>query len=38
LYRYDSGLKPFECQSCGKALSSRNALKVHTKVGRLSTS
>lgn len=25
------GLKPFECPSCGKALSSRNALKVHTK-------
>ena len=26
-----SGLKPFECPTCGKALSSRNALKVHTK-------
>ena len=26
-----SGLKPFECPTCGKALSSRNALKVHIK-------
>ena len=26
-----SGLKPFECPTCGKALSSRNALKVHVK-------
>ena len=26
-----SGLKPFECPTCGKSLSSRNALKVHTK-------